>query len=280
MRVSEAPRVAFRSLPLGSAPPSRGVGELTRQATATAKPAVTWRRDRPLVELKNAHRTNTVDEMKAALAGPFSQLECDVRGAINAPHELECRHDAGSEPGDNLTLKEWLSIGKASGRVLKLDVKDSSRLGDILAAVEASGVPPERLNINLSDAAMRSWGDAIRRRLPGALLSLNPRGALNDAEVKSLTGLARHLGPPCTFVVRNDLLCDSTLRALEAVAPVSVWNDPGMKGIDAPERTTDELKRRGCTGVIDIRASTTSSEKVVGLLSRVGSFFKDLLNWL
>jgi hypothetical protein len=268
----------------GSAPPSAGVPELVKQARATATTSLVWRRGRPLSELTNAHRTNTVAQMKAALAGPYSQLECDLRGALNPPHEVECRHDPGSEPGDNLTLVEWLRIGKASGRMLKLDVKDSSRLGDILTEAEASGVPAERFNINLGDAAMRAWGDEIRRRLPGATLSLNPRGAANGPltaeQTKGLVDLARHLGAPSTFVLRYDQLTDANLKVLEAVAPVSVWNDPGMKGMDHPGQAAAELKRRGCTGVIDLRPSQSPVQKVEGLLTRAMSWARDFFSGL
>jgi hypothetical protein len=254
---------------------------LVALAQATRRPEVVWRRDRPLVQATNAHRTNTVDEMRAALRSNATQFECDLRGAINPPHEVECRHDAGQEPGDNLDFSEWLAIGKASGRVLKLDVKEPQYLGQILDQVQAAGIPPERLNINLGDAAMAQWGDEIRRRFPTALLSINPGGSpvdghLSDAQVARLVQLARRFGAPSTFVVRLDLLSDANVRTLEAVAPVSVWNDPGQAGVTDPAKVVASLKARGCTGVLDVRRSDGAVQKTQGVLSHLEGLLQGL----
>src|SRR5947208_2582235 len=45
-------------------------------------------------------------------------------------------------------LDEWLQVGKASGRGLKLDIKDRTALPQIIDAVKRAGVPEERLMLN------------------------------------------------------------------------------------------------------------------------------------
>ncbi|MFO0600340.1 MAG: hypothetical protein U0228_33835 [Myxococcaceae bacterium] len=270
----EAPKAAAPKLP-------KAVRELV--ALAQKSPAaLQFRRDRPLSQVTNAHRTNTVGEMKAALKSDHTQFECDLRAEINPPHEIECRHDPGMEVGDNLKLSEWLAIGKASGRMLKLDVKESNRLPDILREVAKSGVPPERLNINLGDTAMDRYGPQIRRKFPGALLSINPKGAdappLTKAQLGRMQDLARKLGPPCSFVLRNDLVTKDVAKTLEPLGPISIWNDPGQAGVDVPAKLERQYRAMGVTGIVDLRKSDGLVQKAEGVAKQGLGRVEDLLN--
>ncbi|MBM4379820.1 MAG: DUF2181 domain-containing protein [Deltaproteobacteria bacterium] len=245
----------------------------------------TWWTGRPLSEARNAHSTNTRADFEAALAHGFNFLEGDVRVELNPPHALEMRHDRGDEPGDNLSLAEWLERGAASGRGLKLDVKETDRMPELLDAVAAAGVPEGRLMINLGDAAMRRWGPLVRERFPGATLACNPPageqgGKLSARQVEAMASLARTLGGPVTFVVRLDLLTDAAIRTLSPLGPVSVWNDPGRPTPADLVREERALRDRGVSGMVDLRPGKSSASKArdgaSGLLGLLRGWLKRL----
>jgi hypothetical protein len=85
------------------------------------------------------------------------------------------RHDVTHESGDNLTLREWLELGKVSGRGLKLDFKETDLMPAALDAIAGSGVPHERLMFNLGYGAMQEWGSEIRRRIKAESSTTNTR---------------------------------------------------------------------------------------------------------
>jgi len=235
-----------------------------------------WWKGRPLSEARNAHSTNTREDFEHALAEGYNFLEGDVRQEINPPHALEMRHDKGHEPGDNLTLQEWLQAGKRSGRGLKLDVKEGQHLGRVLEEVERSGVPHERLMFNLGDGDMDRWAAEIRRRFPESTLAINPTGSLDgkqndgplqDWQVERMITLAQQGGAPVTFVVRHDLLTDAAIQKLREHGTISVWNSPSRGGVQDVAALTEQLRNRGVDGVIDLRPSMGLVDKATAAVS-------------
>ncbi len=105
-----------------------------------APPAAPAPKHPSLGNAKNAHRTNTREQFEAALKSGANWFEGDVRLEIDGSG-IEMRHDQAHESGDNLTLREWLTMGKASGRGLKLDVKESQHLPAILDELERARTP-------------------------------------------------------------------------------------------------------------------------------------------
>ena len=272
------------ALPVGQSPVSAPV-RAQDGFDAGARSPQTWWAGRPLSEARNAHSTNTRADFEAALAHGYNFLEGDVRVALNPPHALQMRHDRGDEPGDNLSLDEWMKRGTASGRGLKLDVKETDRMPELLDAVAAAGVPEGRLMINLGDGDMRRWGPLVRERFPGATLACNPPagerdGKLSSRQVEAMASLARSLGGPVTFVVRLDLLTDAAIRTLSPLGPVSVWNDPGRPAPADLVQAERALRERGVTGVVDLRPGTSAAGKardgVSGLLGLLRGWLKRL----
>lgn len=258
-----------------------GVRRLIELAQRLHEPSRLWVPGRSLSNAHNAHSTNTKEQMEHALQGSYNFFEGDVRREINPPHAMEMRHDKGQEDGDNLTLAEWLAIGKASGRGLKLDVKEGDAMEDILADVEAADIPDGRLMFNLGDGDMAEWGPEIRRRFPDATLALNPpAGDLDGVGVDRMLELARRIGGPVTFVVRHDLLTDGAIERLQVVGPVSVWNDPGKGGVSDPAQAARDLRERGVQGVVDLRESKGNLEKLKDLGSKGVSQAKGWLGGL
>lgn len=217
---------------------------------------VRWYADRPLREGYNAHRTNTKEEFAAALKGDYNWLEGDVRVEINHDDRLEMRHDEIHERGDNLTLDEWLAKGKATGRGLKLDIKETALMPLLLERVAKSGVPDERLMFNLGDRGMAEFGAEIRKRFPNAILAINPThardgrtndGPLEDWQVTRALALAATFGGPATFVLHEGEATPESVAALQAAGPVSIWGD-----VSDPAKRNAELRAIGVDGMIDL----------------------------
>lgn len=178
-----------------------------------------------------------------------------MRQEINSDR-LEMRHDKGHESGDNLTLREWLTMGKASGRGLKLDVKEGRHIGSVLDEVAAAKIPSERLMFNLGDSEMRKWSTEIRTRFPDATLAVNPPaggGKLERSQIDAMIQNATLGGAPVTFVVRHDQLTDEAIQRLRVHGTLSVWNAPGDIPGEKVDKVTSRLRRVGVDGVIDLR---------------------------
>jgi hypothetical protein len=78
---------------------------------------------------------------------------------------------------------------------------------------------------------------------------------------------AKQFGDPVSFVVRHDRLTDEAIREFQKHpgAEISVWGS-GVKDVS---RTTEELKRRGVNGMIDLSSDSKG----------VDDFLKDGFNW-
>ena len=279
-RAASKPPAACPATPGGSK--AGGTAPMARDQISLG--ATTWHRGRELSEAKNAHSTNTKEDFEHALKHGYNWLEGDIRTEINEPKQLEMRHDKGHESGDNLTLEEWLTKGKASGRGLKLDVKEGERIDEILAMCERVGVPSERLMFNLGDGDMAKWGAEIRARFPDAQIAVNPTDALDGKknegplegwQVDRMIALQQDTGSPTTFVVRYDRLTDEAIRKLSEHGTISVWNSPGQGGVDDIPQLTRELRARGVDGVIDLRESMDWKDKASVVLDRGKNLVRD-----
>lgn len=205
---------------------------------------------RPLYDARNAHRTNTKEQFEDALEGGFDWFEGDVRAEINHADRLEMRHDEIHESGDNLTLREWLEKGKKAGKGLKLDIKETGLMEQLLDTVEDVGLPQNKLMFNLGDSGMDAWGAEIRRRFPDAILAINPRGGegrIDAARVDRMIELATRFGGPVTFVLHEGQVSPEAVAKLQQYGPVSIWGN-----VDDPGKRRDELRAAGVEGMIDL----------------------------
>ncbi len=284
-RVRPAPPPPPPAPPPRAANMAAGTAPMARDQVAIG--GTTWHKGRDLAEAKNAHSTNTKGDFEHALKNGYNWLEGDIRTEINEPYKLEMRHDKGHESGDNLTLEEWLTKGKASGRGLKLDVKEGERIDEILAMCEKVGVPSERLMFNLADGDMEKWGGEIRARFPEAQIAVNPADELGDQkndgpleawQVDRMIALQQDTGKPTTFVVRYDRLTDEAIKRLSEHGTISVWNSPGAGGVGDVAKLTRELRLRGVDGVIDLRASMDWKDKAGAVLDKGKNLVRDGLD--
>lgn len=243
----------------------RSTAARTEGARATD---TTWRAGQHLSEARNAHRTNTQEQFQDALKSGANWFEGDVRLEIDGSG-IEMRHDKAHESGDNLTLREWLTMGKQSGRGLKLDIKEPEHMAEILKTIREVGIPQERLMLNLGFGAMAQWGAEIRKQFPNAMLAINPptEGKVGAAEARRMVEQAKKFGDPVTFVVRYDKLTDQAIREFQKLpgATISVWGS----NVGDVAKVTEELKRRGVNGMIDLASGGKGAD----------DYLRDGFNW-
>lgn len=158
--------------------------------------------------------------------------------------------DEVHESGDNLTLEEWLTRGKRAGKGLKLDIKETALMPQLLDTVARVNPPQDRLMFNLGDAGMETWGAEIRRRFPDAILAINPRGGdgrIDAARVDRMIALATRFGGRVTFVLHEGQVTPDAVATLQQYGPVSIWGNVGDPAVRARE-----LRAAGVQGMIDL----------------------------
>lgn len=230
---------------------TREVASLTALARST-RAARGWNpAQNDLTTGRNAHRTNTLDEMRAGLEGDHNWLEGDLR--VRADGTLVLSHDA-DKTDRGLTLDEWLRIGGASERGLKIDVKEPAALPGLLDAIAASGVPDGRIMLNVAGVSEREVRE-MRERFPDAWLALNPAlsgHGYRDEDLEEVGRLADAAGGRIAFPVRWDCVDDRVIAALKPHGKVSIWTDNSQGTPDNTEAERSRLIERGVDGVIDL----------------------------
>lgn len=217
-------------------------------------------------EQLNAHHTNTPAEMTEALQGDYQWLEGDIR---RDPPVMG--HDWNSN--DGMTLPQWLEIGDASGRNLKLDIKEHQSVDGIIEAVQASGIESDRLMFN-ADVLQGPGGrgpnvttadlQKLREAFPDARIAIGaktggtPEGArYSDDHIEQMVAQAEIVGGPVVFPLREDLVTPAIVEELQQYGDVTIWNDPSKASLPQSdiEARREELKQWGVSGFIDLRAS-------------------------
>ncbi|HEY4001909.1 MAG TPA: DUF2181 domain-containing protein [Candidatus Xenobia bacterium] len=261
--------------------PAPVVDGLVEEARQTASPATTWGPAMRLDQVRNAHNTNRASEMKGALEGNYNCLEGDVRlaGSIRPfpgyhDRPVITAHDVTAT--DGFTLQEWLRIGLASGRGLKLDIKEGSAVPEIIRQLRHSRVPAQRLilnggvdvggdnpllrvakdavNVVLHDRTTLQDFTAMRAAFPQALIALSPSTSkLDTAQCDKLARWAKAIGGPVMFVLDAQYTTPETVQHLKAHGHIALWNDPKRWKPGDVEATTQRFRDLGVDGVIDLR---------------------------
>lgn len=238
------------------------------ELTGLAADAAANDRDRstvPYNEQQNAHHSNTVGEMREALEGDYDWLEGDVR---RDPPVMG--HDMFSS--DGLPFEDWLEIGAASGRGLKIDIKERGSIDGIIEAVEASDVPQDQLMFNI-DAITGPGGSGtnatpddvrrLREAFPDAHIAIGAKTGstetgttYTEAQVSEMIALAEDVGGSVFFPLRAELVTPQIVERLEAHGNESIWNSPRTYPLDGPDAIAVEAERfreMGVEGIIDLR---------------------------
>lgn len=243
---------------------------LVALARTTARPEVLWHAGRPWRDARNAHETNSAKTLVHALRSDANWLEGDLRRDPDG--RLVMAHDP-HDVGWGVSFERWLAIGAASGRGVKVDLKDPAAFDAMLDAVAASGVDQSRLILNvpvagdprhtIDDEGLRR----LRRRFPHATVNLSPTGliAFSPGVVGELARTARVVGGPVMFPLQWDLLRDDVIRALRPFGRVAVWSSPAWGSPEDAAREGAALRMRGVDGMIDL----AQPGRAVRLLSNV-----------
>ena len=222
-----------------------------------------WNNDMPLRGSRNAHRTNTTEQIEEARHSKVHWFEGDLRSPNHPKQPLNMGHD-DSEQG--MPLSEWLKRGKASGRGLKLEMKDvqsAAEVDRILDEVEKSnqdGKLDQRLMFNMAAGNMERFGQQIAERFPGAILAITARqGELTPQEVRRLQDIPNGWDPrpKVTYVLNETQVARGLVHKLQQIGPVSIWNNVGTDlvsedGQGSVDDRRRRLERMGVEGVIGL----------------------------
>jgi hypothetical protein len=223
-------------------------------ALAAGNPGGAWPLDGDLADARNKHVTNRLSELREGLRGPYDWLEVDVRLIDGVP---TASHDRSVGPGA-LRMADWIRIGAASQRGLKLDFKERRAIAPTLDMVASAGVADARLVINVPVLGSRGLSARqlrrIRARFPNATLNLSPDVRRYDAAaIRSLGRLAAEVGGPIAFPLDLALLDERVVRALLRHGRVSVWNDPDRTYVSSRAAVRARLRAWGVDATIDLR---------------------------
>ncbi len=267
--------------------PASGQVKADLLAKATDPKQSRWNEGDSFAEARNAHYTNTPAELSKALEGDYNFLEGDVwlEGiarripGLDRFREPIMAHEPNNVTG--LTLKEWLKVGVASGKGLKLDIKQSAALPKVVEAVKDAKVPQERLIINADmefgpgiphDLKFRIFDKIsdfktevdemveVRKALPKATIAVGlytgpkPAGTVYaPSQIYGAIAIAQQLGGPITFPLRADFVTKELVNVLKEHGTVSVWNDPKTYLPDDLDEAERNLRAMGVDGMIDLR---------------------------
>ena len=226
----------------------------TLVALGRRNPTGRWTIGADLADARNMHATNRRSELRRALTGDYDWLEVDIRrigGTLVASHDRIPARDA-------LLMRDWIAIGSATGRGLKLDFKEREAITPTLDLVADAGIPDELLVINVPvlgrggvslDQLLR-----IRERLPNATINLSLRGSgWNGRAARAIVELARRVGGPIAFPVELSSIDARLVAALRRGGRIAVWNDPKRSPVSDRDVARRRLRALGVDGTIDLR---------------------------
>lgn len=229
-----------------------------RSLAGASSDATRWSSERDIARARNAHRTNTIPELRMALASDSDWFEGDVR--MHAGRSVMA-HDAHRANGA-LSLRDWIEVGAASGRGLKLDFKDVAAIDDALRMLRAANVPAHRIIFNVAGGGSdvgRSRASLeqlrrIRATYPDAIINLDPGSPPYDAAcIARVVRVARQLGGRVMFPLDARAVTRDAVRELRQVGRVAVWNDPRTFDPGDIAATTRRMRALGIDGMIDLR---------------------------
>jgi menorin-like protein len=269
------------------AAPQDIMSDLFQKAEHPSQVENRWVDGAPLAQARNAHYTNTSQELQAGLSGHYNFLEGDVTleaGVRQIPlvdHFREPIMAHTPKEINGLTLGEWLDVGKSSGKGIKIDIKQSAAIPKIIQEVRQRELPDERLIFNADvafgpgleqnlkfralDLATDFTTSAkemkqIREAFPKATLGIGlytgkqPKGTHYSADqLSEVIGFAQDMGGPITFPLRAEFVTPEVVATLKPHGTVSIWNDPKTFLPENKEIATKRFREMGVDGMIDLR---------------------------
>lgn len=209
-------------------------------------------------ELRNAHLTNTPTQMRQALAGRYNMMEGDVR--LDHDRHVVLAHGWHDE---GLPLQQWLEIGAASGRLLKLDFKDSEAASIAAAMIRQQGVDPSKIMLNVTcvnwfglDRMHPQQVGQLHQQLPEARIALTiAKIPYTNSVLQEAVRAAQQAGDPerVTFALQAQHINPHVVQMLAPYGSISAWNTPEFYDPPDIDEERQRLRAMGVDGMIDIR---------------------------
>jgi hypothetical protein len=219
-----------------------------------AEPA-DWNRD--LASSRNAHETNSANQLIRALREDKDVLEGDVR--LDRENRLVMAHTSFD---DGMDFQTWHDYALRSGRGVKIDIKTDLALPKVLALTDPGADNQYIFNIYPKEIS-RSQIEAMIQKHPDAYIALSPGSAGLDArysqrEIDILVRAAEIIGNPgrVTFPLENRGIRRDIVAKLKPYGSVSVWNIPALSfgyGRQDMQRERDKLRALGVNGMVDLQ---------------------------
>jgi hypothetical protein len=221
---------------------------------AAARPELAWEDRASLAPAKNAHFTNTPNQLAYALQNEFNSLEGDIRMVGGIPRMA---HDKGKTNG--LSFADWAAIGARSGKMLRIDIKESSALGPVEQIVRSLNIPPHRITWNISVAMPKSDGNipmstalAIRNSYPESWISINVP-SYDEKGYSTIVKAGAEIGGKIAIALRADKATQPLIARMKQAMTVNIWNDATQWWPRDIAALTAQLRSMGVDGMIDLR---------------------------
>jgi hypothetical protein len=209
--------------------------------------------------MRNAHMSNTAEQLRIALEGDYNSLEGDVRLEHGVP---VMSHDrAGAHA---LLFADWLRVGLATGKHLRIDFKEAAALDQVSALLKRMHVPDEQVTLNVSTGTPHMDSDVdlatlerVRAAHPKALIGFNLTPTLLGREPRAaVEAAARAIGGPTQVAIAVQDANPARIRELrDAGLFVGVWNDVSTHPVEDVAGTVAQLRERGANGLVDLRTA-------------------------
>lgn len=209
-------------------------------------------------QVRNAHLTNTLEQLQHALAQGYNMMEGDVRLDDHGRPVM-----AHSRRHQGLLLEQWLQLTSATGRLMKLDFKDSDAAKPAVDLIRQQGIDPSRLVLNVTcvnwfgmDKMHPEQVRWLHEQLPEARIALAiGKIPYSEATMEKAIEAAQAVADPgkITFPLQAQHITPEVVRVLSEYGSISAWNAPDFYDPPSIEAEQRRLRSLGVTGMIDIR---------------------------
>jgi hypothetical protein len=219
-------------------------------------PERAWPLDGDIADARNKHVTNTYFEMKDGIDGDYNWFESDIRMQGGKP---VAAHGTWNHHGFNMA--DWVKIGAASQRGLKLDFKESAAITPSVALLKQANVPEQRIILNIgvtpdapSIMVKPSKLKDLRAQFPNVILNLSPsRDTYTPEMIDYCVKTANEVGGPIMFPLNAQYVTPEIVKGFKAGGKVALYNNPTQWDPGNIAAATAKFRSWGVDGMIDLR---------------------------
>lgn len=205
----------------------------------------------------NAHYSNRRGQLAFALAHSYNCIEGDVRLSNGV---AVMTHDRGR--ASELTFAEWATTIAVSGRMLRIDLKESRALPEVIKTLRKLGIPGGRLQFNVS--VIPPWESShmnvkdiqsLRREYPDAWITFNVPAPLS-AVFKVLGNAGHTVGGRIGVALQPPEASPGAIKQLHGLGlRINIWNDASKWAPQDVAAEKARLRDLGIDGMLDVRGS-------------------------